>query len=285
MRFSHISLATLAFALATPAFAQDTASSGDTAPPPAITVSGSVGVYSDYRLRGVSQTDKHAAIQGSLTIAHESGFYIGTFGSNLAGWGTFGGANLELDAIAGYKHTFGGTTIDVGGTWYTYPGGASESDVVELFGRASYTLGPATVTGGVYYAPKQTSLGRIYNDANDYALGIQRNPKRWDNLYLTADAGVGIPQTPVSLRAHLGWSKGNPGLGPNGTSLAPTGDYLDWTLGADLAIRKNLTLSASYIDTNISNSDSAYLAPNFRKTTNGASISDPTVVFSLSVSF
>ena len=57
-------------ATATPACAQDAA---DTAPPPPITISGSATIATDYRLRGVSQSDKDGAIQGGLTIAHRSG--------------------------------------------------------------------------------------------------------------------------------------------------------------------------------------------------------------------
>lgn len=114
MRFSTILLGGLSLVAATPAFAQD--SGTETAPPSPITVSGSAAILTDYRLRGVSQTNKNAAVQAALTIAHESGFYIGTFASNLAGWGTFGGANMELDGIAGYKHTYGTATADVGVT-------------------------------------------------------------------------------------------------------------------------------------------------------------------------
>lgn len=153
MRFSTILLGGLSLVAATPAFAQDSGS--ETAPPSPITISGSAAILTDYRLRGISQTNKNAAIQGALTIAHDSGFYIGTFASNLAGWGTFGGANMELDGIVGYKHTYGNATADVGVTWYTYPGGFSESDVVELFGRLSGTAGPANLTAGVYYAPSR----------------------------------------------------------------------------------------------------------------------------------
>ena len=293
MRFTLLLAGSMLLA-ATPAFAQDAAvPSGDsvapaaseTAPPAAFTVSGSLTGVTDYRLRGVSQTDKHAAVQGTLTIAHESGFYIGAFGSNLAGWGTFGGANLELDAIGGFKHAFGATTVDAGVTWYTYPGGFSESDVVEFFGKVSGTVGPAAITAGVLYAPTQTSLGRIYRNATEYANGVGTGSKRWDNLYLTADAAIGIPSTPITLKGHLGGSKGNPGLGPNGTSLSPTGEYMDWSVGADLVAYKNLTLNVSYIDTDISNSESAYLAPNFRSTKDGSSIAGSTVLFSLTAGF
>lgn len=279
MRFSTILLGGLSLVAATPVFAQDSAAA-DTAPPSPITVSGSAAILTDYRLRGVSQTNKNAAVQAALTVAHESGFYIGTFASNLAGWGTFGGANMELDGIAGYKHTYGTATVDTGVTWYTYPGGASKSDVVEFFGRLSGTAGPATLTAGAYYAPKQTSLGNFSN--TPYSRG-----QRWDNVYLTGDGAAGIPGTPITAKAHIGYSKGNPGLGPNGTSLAPTGSYWDWSLGADVAAYKNLTFNVSYIDTDITKSKAAYLQPNFSQyqVPGGASISDATVVFSLTAAF
>lgn len=298
MRFTTILLGATMLAAAGPAFAQDqtaqpsalntssaVSTSDQTAPPSAITVTGSASILTDYRLRGVSQTNKNAAVQASLTIAHKSGFYLGTFASNLAGWGTFGGANIELDAIGGYKHSFGGTTVDGGVTWYTYPGGASESDVVEFYLKASHTLGPVSATAGVAYAPTQTSLGRFYRNAAQYIAGTTDNPKRWDNLYLTLDGTVAIPHTPVTAKGHVGYSKGNPGLGPNGTSLAPTGQYVDWALGADIAVYKNFTVNLSYIDTDISQRESAYLAPNFRKSGTDQSISDPTFLASLTASF
>jgi len=68
-----------------------------------ITTTGSAAVVSQYRLRGVSFSDEDPAIQDSLTVAHKSGFYVGIWSSSLAGYGTFGGANLELDAIGGYS--------------------------------------------------------------------------------------------------------------------------------------------------------------------------------------
>ncbi|KZE11621.1 MULTISPECIES: TorF family putative porin [Sphingomonas] len=276
MRFSTFLLAAiLAATTAMPAFAQDTA------PPEPITISGSATVASDYRFRGVSQTDKNVAVQGGITVAHESGVYIGTWGSNLAGWGTFGGANLELDLIAGYKHSFGDATVDAGVTWYTYPGGFDETDVVEFYGKVSGTAGPATLTAGVFYAPKQTSLSYVTASATPLIPGDGRKE---DNIYLSGDAAAGVPNTPVTLKAHIGYSDGNPGLGPNGTSMAPTGKYWDWLLGADFAY-KNLTLGVAYVDTDLSNSEVAYLQPNFSKTTNGSPIGASTVVVSLTAAF
>jgi len=282
MRFTLLPVlgAVALLATASPALAQD-----ETAPPSAITVSGSLTGVSDYRLRGVSQTDKNIAVQGSLTIAHESGIYIGGFSSNLAGWGTFGGANVELDGILGYKKTVSSATIDTGVTWYTYPGGFEESDVVEFFGKLSGTIGPANLTAGAFYAPRQTSLSRFFRSGAEAAAGTSIDYERYDNLYLTGDGTVGVPNTPITAKAHIGWSKGNNGLGPNGTSLAPTGEYWDWMIGADVAVYKNLTLGVAYVDTDIGERESAYLAPNFRESTDGSSISNGTVLVSLTAAF
>ena len=58
MRFTTLLLGGIVLAGATPALAQS-----ETDPPGPITISGSVAVLSEYNLRGVSQTDKNAAVQ------------------------------------------------------------------------------------------------------------------------------------------------------------------------------------------------------------------------------
>lgn len=259
--------------LSTPAMAQETD------PPKPITVSGSVAVVSDYRLRGVSQTDKHAAIQGGITVTHESGLYASAWGSNLSGWGTFGGSNMELDLIGGYKLPIGhGAALDVGLTWYMYPGGASKTDYAEPYVKLSGTVGPVSALAGVAYAPPQQALG------NWYATPQSKVGDKEDNVYIWGDVSTAVPKTPVTLKAHLGYSDGNPGLGPNGTSVAPTGSYADWMLGADLALGK-VVLGVAYIDTSITKRDSAYIQPNFSSTKDGSSIAGSTVLFSLSAAF
>lgn len=273
-------LACAAFGLmaASPAFAQEE-------PAGPISVSGSVALVSDYRFRGVSQTDKEMAVQGGITVSHESGAYVGTWASNLAGWGTFGGSSMELDLYAGYAVPLGGATLDVGVTWFMYPGGADTTDFAEPYVKLSGDVGPASLLVGVAYAPKQEALGRWYLSGASYGTGIPDAPgKKGDNLYLWGDASTGVPGTPLTLKAHLGYSNGNSGLGPNGTSVAPTGDYLDWMLGADVAVGP-LTLGIAYVDTSISKSESAYLLPNFSSTKDGSSIASSQVVFSISAGF
>ena len=267
--------------LATPAFAQDTA------PPSPVTVSGSVTLATDYRLRGVSQSDKNGAIQGGLTIAHDSGFYVGAWGSNLSGWGTFGGSNMELDLIGGYKHTLAdNATLDVGLTWYMYPGGASKTDYAEPYVKLSGTTGPATLTASAFYAPRQQALGKWYRTGAEAAAGVYTDAgDKEDNLYLTGDGAFAIAGTPLTAKAHIGHSWGNDGLGPNATSAAPTGDYWDWSLGTD-ATYKTLTLNVSYVDTDITRRRAAYLQPSFSRGQDGTgSIADGTIVASLTAAF
>ena len=218
--------------LSVPAAAQDSE------PPRPFTVSGSVAITTDYRLRGVSQSDEGMALQGGLTLNHESGLYAGVWGSNLAGWGAFGGSNMELDVIGGYKADLGGGALDVGVTGYFYPSGLPNTFFYEPFAKLSGTLGPAAALVGVAYAPSQRALG-------NWAPELGGRPgASGDNLYLWTDLSAGIPNTPVTVKAHLGYSNGNPGLGPNGTSVAPTGEYVDWLVGADVAVPGTpLTLS------------------------------------------
>ena len=260
---------------------------GDTAPPPAITVSGSASIASDYRFRGVSQSDREIAVQGGITIAHNSGFYIGTWASNLAGWGTFGGANMELDLIGGYKAKLAeNATLDVGLTWYMYPGGSDKTDFGEPHIKLTGTAGRATLTAGVAYAPKQQAIGKWYNTGADAAAGVYNDPgDKDDNLYVWGDGAFAVTGTPFTAKAHVGHSWGQDGLGPNATAVAPTGEYWDWSLGAD-ATWKNLTFNVSYIDTDISAREATYLRPSFSKGQDGTgNIAGSTFVVSLTAAF
>jgi uncharacterized protein (TIGR02001 family) len=275
-------MASAALAFAAPAFAQDTA------PPPPITITGSASIISDYRFRGVSQSDNEFAVQGGFTVAHESGLYVGTWGSNLAGWGAFGGANMELDVIGGFKKTFGSATVDVGLVWYMYPGGFDNTDFAEPYVKLSGTTGPVTLTAGVAFAPKQEALGRWYRTGADAAAGVYTNPgAKSHNLYLSGDGAMAIPNTPFTAKAHIGFSDGNKGLGPNATSVAPTGQYWDYSVGVDTTY-KNLTLGIAYVDTDIKTGGRGYnrLQPSFSRGQDGVgSISSGTFVVALTAAF
>ncbi len=194
-------------------------------PPNPLTVSASVDLVSDYRFRGISFSDEDPAIQGSIDLSHQSGFYVGTWASSIEDSEVFG--HTEIDLYAGFATEVGpGTSIDLGLLYYLYPNGedaAGDSDYFEPYLSLTQALGPVEATVGAAYAWEQDAIGGD------------------DNIYLYGNLGTGIPGTPVSLSAHLGYSEG---------SLAPTGNYFDWSLGASIAWRA-LTFGIAYVDTDL----------------------------------
>lgn len=210
-----------------PAFAQDTESSTAGG----FSVSGNVAVVSDYRFRGVSLSGGDPAIQGGIDIAHDSGFYVGTWASSIDDGGTDVFGDVELDLYAGWNGDIAeGVALDVGLLYYVYPTNDGAFDPVnywEPYASVTGTIGPVEATAGVAYAWEQDSLGGS------------------DNLYLYTDLGSGIPGTPVSLAAHLGYTDGV--LAP--PLLGGTGDDsgFDWSLGASVTVFGGLELGVSYV--------------------------------------
>jgi uncharacterized protein (TIGR02001 family) len=85
-------------------------------------LTGNLGLTSDYRFRGVSQTQNAPAVQGGIDYAHSSGLYIGNWNSSISSQVYTSGAGLESDLYAGYKkEIFKGITVDVGSYNYFYP--------------------------------------------------------------------------------------------------------------------------------------------------------------------
>ena len=63
-------------------FAQ-TAAAPAAAPTPPFTATANVGLFSEYVFRGLTQTNQKPAVQGGFDLAHKSGFYVGTWASNV----------------------------------------------------------------------------------------------------------------------------------------------------------------------------------------------------------
>lgn len=235
-----------------------------------VTFSANVTMTSDYRFRGISQTENDFALQGGFDAAHESGFYVGAWASNLAGWGTFGGANMELDLYGGFATEFSDIAVDVGVIWYVFPAGLDRTSYGEFYGSVGKTLGPVDVTLGANYAFKQDALSL--------------NNVKEDNIYVYGDAGFALGDSPFSVAAHLGYTDGNPEQGPNGWVPSPTGTYLDWSVGLSVDLPwAPIALSATYIDTDISESEALAfqaLNPGYRYGIGGA-----TGVFAITASF
>jgi uncharacterized protein (TIGR02001 family) len=213
LKLAAMSVAMSAMAISAPAFAQDEAAAAEGP----ITISGSITGVSDYRFRGVSLSDKDFAVQPTITISHESGFYVGAWGSNLA---ENAGDDIEVDLYAGFS---GGEelTYDIGATYYLYPG-VSSFNYVELTGKLGSTIGPATVGVQLSYVPSQDNTGNT------------------DNWYYGTNATLAIPNTPINLTGSIGIEDG---------AFTAGDEKVDWSLGANTTI-KGFTLGVAYVDTN-----------------------------------
>jgi uncharacterized protein (TIGR02001 family) len=85
-------------------------------------VTGNLGLTSDYRYRGISQTQNAPAVQGGVDYTHSSGFYVGNWNSSVSSQVYTNGAGVESDLYAGWKKdVYKGITVDVGSYNYFYP--------------------------------------------------------------------------------------------------------------------------------------------------------------------
>lgn len=111
----------------------------------AYTLTGNIGLFSDYRFRGISQTYGRPAVQGGFDYAHDSGFYLGTWASNVSGNLYANGAGMEWDGYGGYKFSpVQDLIVDFGVYEYFYPGAhyndsrKTDYDNTELYVGAAY---------------------------------------------------------------------------------------------------------------------------------------------------
>ena len=247
---------------ATPALADDTA------PPKAVTVTGSASILSQYRFRGLAQSDNKPVVQGTFTVAHESGFYVGTWGSSAsAGNAPTNIGGTEIDVYGGYTHALGGSgvTIDTGVYGYLYPG-ATNGNYYQVYGSLAKTFGPATAKAGVYYAPPQ----RVFNFNFT-------SPTR-HNVYVYGELSSGIPGTPLTVHTHLGHTGGGFDWGK---------PYLDYVAGVTYKWRA-LAFDASLVGTDLSRSDinkGFGCAGNAACTNSYYRLSKPVAVASVTASF
>jgi uncharacterized protein (TIGR02001 family) len=170
--------------------------------------SANIALGTEYVWRGISQTGSDPAISGGFDIAHTSGFYAGTWASNV----DFGDADIEIDYYAGFGGEFGesGVSYDAGVLYYDYPS-ATDYDFTEAYLflgysflsagvsytfdaddkdwedgvyyqlDASYEVGDFTLAAGVGYYDFDTS---VYQDYTSYYVGAS-----------TEFAGLGIDLT------------------------------------------------------------------------------------------
>jgi uncharacterized protein (TIGR02001 family) len=180
-------------------------------------IDGYVSGLTDYRFRGISLSDKNPALQAEVSVSHESGLYAAAWASNVSDGS--GAEDLEVDLSLGYAAEVGNVGVDVGAIYYLYPGNG-DFNYIELYGSLGYSLGPASLTAGVAYAPEQDNIGDT------------------DNFYAYVSGELAIGETPLSLHGTFGIEDG------------AFGDKKrDWLIGATYEFGSGFSATLDYVDT------------------------------------
>lgn len=223
---SRNTLAALALvALAAPAHATDSAA----ADAPEYTLTANVTLASQYRYRGLMQTNNKPAIQGGFDFTHASGLYLGNWNSSVS-WLNDGNSDVsapvEMDFYGGYKGNLApDVPFDLGVLQYYYPGdypsGYTSPDTTELYAGVGY--GPVMFK----YSVAMTNLFGFADSKYSQYFDLSGN---FDTGFwgLTVNAHVGR-QTVRNLT---------------------DGAYTDWKLGLTKDFGQGLAISVAYIDTN-----------------------------------
>jgi len=217
---SSLAAAALAAAFAGSAWAQTPApapAAAAPAPEPDWTFTGNVGLYSQYVFRGISQTNEKPALQGGFDLGHKSGFYVGTWASNIS-WLSDANpdvsASLEWDFYGGYKWTLPQDFVaDFGVLYYWYPGSypsgySPKPNTTELYAALNWKMLQAKYS----YAVSDT-FGFPNSDGSYYVEGNLN----WDVVEKVNDY-IGK----VTLIGHVGYQS----YKSNGAY-----SYTDWKAG------------------------------------------------------
>lgn len=223
------SIAALAIAAAFsgPAWAQTPAPAAAPAAapaPPEHTVTANVGIFSEYIFRGISQTAGKPAVQGGFDYAHSSGFYLGTWASNISwlqDFGSYSRSSLEWDFYGGYKASIGDSdwSYDLGTLYYNYPGkryeGIVSADTWELYAGIGW---------------KWLSAKASYS-LKDYFGARPTGAKTDGTWYFDFSAAYPVGESGVTLIAHYGILD----VAHDASGDAKVG-YDDWKLGVSYTV-------------------------------------------------
>ena len=211
------------------------------------TLTGNVGLYSQYIFRGLTQTDGDPAIQGGFDYSHSSGFYAGTWASNISwlrdGGGYRSGGSGEFDFYGGMKGSIGKSDFswDVGTLYYAYPG--NENNIAP-----ANPLTPKADTWEIYGAVGWKWLSVKYSHVvSNKAFGVL---DAGGTYYLDFTATIPVSEK-LNVIGHYGIQKfkgqdaRNIGVVSNDSGFS----YDDWKIGLSYALPKDFTIGAFYTDT------------------------------------
>jgi len=247
MRKSVIAVSLLgALAASNTAMAAEEAAPAEPASPHTFTYN--LGLYSQYIFRGLTQTDERPAIQGGVDYSHSSGFYVGTWASNIS-WledsGNYDGSSLEWDIYGGFRNTIGDTGIgyDIGLLNYIYPGSKTAAGAANPGFDDPYTL---EAYGALSYGWFQVKLSYALTDD---VFGVANAD---DTYYAEANANIPVGESGFTVNLHAGYQKsdGNvPGAAPGAPDNDDLYTYTDWKVGLTKSWSNGVNVGAYYTGT------------------------------------
>ena len=231
-----------AFAQATP-----TPAPAAPAPTPEHTLTANVGLFSEYIFRGIQQTSGKPAVQGGFDYAHSSGFYLGTWASNISwleDFGLYDHSSLEWDFYGGYKQNFpdpyGDFFYDLGVYGYVYPGnkkpGVSSADTAELYAALGW---------------KWVSVKFSYSLTDYFGARPNAQQSKTDGTwYIDGSATIPIGDSPWAILAHVGHLDVRHDGSDGDPATAGKVGYTDWKAGVSYTVPdgffKNFEVGAYY---------------------------------------
>lgn len=165
-------------------------------------------VSNNYIWRGLTQSINEGAISGGIDYAADSGFYVGTWASNVS-YAAGDDFSYEHDVYAGFSGEAGGLAYDVGFLYYNYDD-AAEFDFSEIYG----SIGIGGFTFGAYVLfDTEANEG----PGQDFGFG--------EATYIYADYVMEI-RDGLELGFHVGRHEGDFNEAFNGVP----GDYIDYNI-------------------------------------------------------
>ena len=176
-------------------------------------VSGNLGLTSDYRFRGISQSQNAPAVQGGVDYAHSSGLYVGNWNSSVSSQVYTNGSGVESDVYAGYKKdVYKGIMLDIGSYNYFYPRAQNLANGKEFTTNEAYVgLGYDAKEFGAYTVKYNRALSNYFGVTN--SVGTQYTQLDGtvpviDKVSFVAHAG----RTNVANNSQLSYNDFNAGL-------------------------------------------------------------------------
>ncbi len=242
-------VAALVVSAAAPAFAADMPVKAVKAPlaaPSPWDIAFGVAFTTDYRLRGVSQSNRKPAVQGYFELDYTATdwlkLYAGLWGSSLS----YAYASAEIDISGGARLTFGNFGLDLGYVYYDYPGSSP-------FYTAPFPAGTNVSFGDFYAKPSYKfndwlTIGGTIDGGNNNNNGVNIVGSKNEGYY----SGNAVITLPIPLPYGITTSL-NPEIGRQWASCTGCTDFTYWDVGLDF-VYKAATLDLRYWDTSIRNS-------------------------------